>query len=138
MSELWIWTVRDVGAGAEPGGERVDVTGFEVESRDGHKLGKVDEATYETPGSFLVVDTGFWIFGKRRMLPAGVVTDIDPEARTLTVSVDQNAVKGAPDHDDARRDDQAYRDHVGGYFERSQYAGMEGDPLAPTPGTEHR
>jgi len=131
---MWTWTADEMDAGSK----RVDVTGFEVESRDGHKLGTVDEATYDDPGSFLVVDTGFWIFGKRRMLPAGVVTGVDPEAKILTVSVDRDAVRDAPDYDHARRDDEAYRDHVGGYFERSQYATMKGDPLAPTPGTEHR
>ena len=28
---------------------------------------------------YLVVDTGFWIFGKKRLIPAGVVTHVDPD-----------------------------------------------------------
>ena len=56
----------------------VDVSGYDVEATDG-SIGKVDEATYDTGRSYLVVDTGPWIFGKKVMLPAGVVRDIDDE-----------------------------------------------------------
>ena len=52
----------------------VDVSGYEVEASDG-SIGKVDEATYDTGRSYLVVDTGPWIFGKKVMLPAGVVRE---------------------------------------------------------------
>ena len=46
-------------------------TGFGVEAIDG-SIGKVDEATYDTDSSSIVVDTGPWIFGRKVMLPAGV------------------------------------------------------------------
>jgi hypothetical protein len=35
----------------------IDLNGFNVEASDG-KIGKVDEATHEAGGSFIVVDTG--------------------------------------------------------------------------------
>ena len=62
-----IWTFRT----AEPLGD-IDVTGYSVEATDGG-IGKVDEATYEVGGSYLVVDTGPWIFGKKVLLPAGLI-----------------------------------------------------------------
>jgi hypothetical protein len=136
MSDLWDWTVYEVEAAGSPVAG-TDVTGFEVESADGHRIGKVDAATYEAGGSFLVVDTGFWIFGTKRMLPAGLVTAVDPAAETVTVGVDRDAVKGAPDYDEVRRDEQGYRGDLDDYFAGSHYRGMEGDPIAPTPGTEH-
>ncbi|MBD0291736.1 MAG: PRC-barrel domain containing protein, partial [Thermoleophilia bacterium] len=46
-----------------------DVVGFSVEATDGG-IGKVDEATYDVGQSYLVVDTGPWIFGKKVLLPA--------------------------------------------------------------------
>jgi hypothetical protein len=46
-----------------------DLTGYDVEATDGH-IGKIDEATMAEGATCLVVDTGFWIFGKKRMLPA--------------------------------------------------------------------
>jgi len=35
----------------------MDLTGYKVEALDG-SIGKVDEATYATEGSYVVVDTG--------------------------------------------------------------------------------
>ena len=42
----------------------IDLTGFKVEARDGD-IGKIDEATYDVGRSYLVVDTGPWIFGRK-------------------------------------------------------------------------
>jgi hypothetical protein len=76
--EIDIWTFREARLlGTDPM-QGIDLTGFEVEALDG-KIGKVDEATNETGGSYLVVDTGPWIFGKKVMLPAGVIRRIDTE-----------------------------------------------------------
>jgi len=96
----------------------IDLTGFDVEATDGH-IGKVDEATYEGEQGCLVVDTGFWIFGKKRMVPAGVVTKVDPEARTVYVSMTKDQLKGAPDFDaDRHRDEPAkYHEEVGPYYD---------------------
>jgi len=74
----------------------VDLTGFNVEARDG-KIGKVDEATHEAGGSFLVVDTGPWIFGKKVMLPAGMVPRIDPDTETVFVNLTKDEIKNAPE-----------------------------------------
>ena len=46
--------------------------GFEVRAPDG-TIGTVDKATYDIGASYLVVDTGPWIFGKRVLLPAGLI-----------------------------------------------------------------
>jgi hypothetical protein len=47
----------------------MDLQGFSVEAIDGG-IGRVDEATYETAQSYVIIDTGPWIFGKQVMLPA--------------------------------------------------------------------
>ena len=75
-----------------------DVTGWDVEATDGH-IGKVDEATYENRSGCLVVDTGFWIFGKQRLLPGGVVTAIDPDEKKVYVGMSKADIKSAPDYD---------------------------------------
>jgi hypothetical protein len=59
VAELWTYTATTA--------PTVDLTGFKVEALDG-SIGKVDEATNEAGGSFIVVDTGPWIFGKKVML----------------------------------------------------------------------
>ena len=94
-----------------------DITGFDVEATDGH-IGKVDEATYEPSSSCLVVDTGFWIFGKKRMIPAGAVQRIDPDEQKVYVRLTKDQVKDAPDHDEARHiaDEQGYHREVGEHY----------------------
>jgi hypothetical protein len=96
-----------------------DLTGFAVEATDGH-IGKVDEATMADGATCLVVDTGFWIFGKQRMLPAGVVTAIDTDAQQVFVALSKDEVKGAPDYDEAhhRRAEPEYHAEVGPYYDQ--------------------
>jgi len=93
----------------------VDLSGFKVEATDGD-IGKVDEATNEVGGSFIVVDTGPWIFGKKVMLPAGVIRDIDPDTETIFVARTKDEIKNAPEFDEQRYRDQDYRDELGGYY----------------------
>jgi hypothetical protein len=95
-----------------------DLTGFDVEASDGH-IGKIDEATMDEGAACLVVDTGFWIFGKKRMLPAGVVRAIDADARQVQVAMTKDEIKAAPDYDEAhhRRDERGYHDEVAGYYD---------------------
>jgi hypothetical protein len=100
------------------GPEAPDVVGFEVEASDGH-VGRVDEATYETGGSHLVVDVGGWIHEKRRLIPAGVVQRIDSSTRTVHVAMSKDAIKHAPDHDATRHRsaDEGYRDEVSTFYD---------------------
>lgn len=70
--------------------------GFEVEATDGH-IGTVDAMTAEMGAESLVVDTGFWIFGKKRVIPVGVIERIDAESETVYISLSKSEVKGAPD-----------------------------------------
>jgi hypothetical protein len=95
----------------------LDLAGFKVEARDGG-IGKVDEATHEAGGSFIVVDTGPWIFGKKVMLPAGVVRDIDLDTETVFVDATKDEIKNAPEFDEQRYRDQTYRTELGDYYGR--------------------
>ena len=59
--------------------QKLDLVGFDVEATDG-KIGSVDEENNVVGDSYIVVDTGFWIFGKKVMLPASTVTQIATKA----------------------------------------------------------
>ena len=109
--EMWTFAVENPNLDLS----RVDMTGFEVEARDGG-IGKVDEATYEAGGSFIVIDTGPWIFGKKVLLPAGVVRDVDLESKTVYVDLTKEQVKNAPEFDMERYRDAGYRSEVGSYY----------------------
>jgi hypothetical protein len=69
-----------------------DVVGYDVEATDG-TTGKIDEASNEAGSSYLVVDTGFWIFGKKRLIPAGVVRRVDDDERKVHVSMTKDQIK---------------------------------------------
>src|SRR5262245_23334528 len=106
MSDLWTWreTVVYVPPETTPTSpiKGTNVTGFDVEATDGH-IGKVDEATYEVGGSYLVVDTGFWIFGKKRMIPASMADRVDGSDQKVYLRMSKDEVKDAPDFDETRR-----------------------------------
>jgi hypothetical protein len=113
--ELWTFSI------ATPGVDllNTDLTGFKVEARDGG-IGKVDEATHEAGGSFVVVDTGPWIFGKKVMLPAGVIRDVDLDTETIFVDLTKDEIKNAPEFDENRYRDAGYRNELGDYYSRRE------------------
>jgi hypothetical protein len=108
-----LWTYRDLDTT-----KSMDLAGFDVQATDG-EIGKIDEATYDAGASYLVVDTGFWIFGKKRMLPASVVDRIDLDDRRVFVNRTKEQIKNAPDWDPDRYLDETYRSSVGRYYGES-------------------
>ncbi|MGW6567566.1 PRC-barrel domain containing protein [Streptomyces sp. NPDC054975] len=78
--------------------------GFSVEATDG-AIGKVDQHTEEVGRSYLVVDTGPWIFGRRVLLPAGLVAQVDAENETVRLSCARGDVKDAPEFESGRHED---------------------------------
>jgi len=90
-------------------------TGFHIEAIDG-RIGSVDEATYDTDASFIVVDTGPWIFGKKVMVPAGLVSRVDPDERTLYLDLRKEQIKNAPSYETHNRDEPEYRETLGNYY----------------------
>ena len=97
--------------------ETLDVEGLKVEATDGD-IGKVDEATYEVGSSYIVVDTGPWIFGRRVVLPAGAIERIDLDNEKVQVRLTKDQIKNSPelrDTDDYRSEQ--YRTELGTYYD---------------------
>jgi hypothetical protein len=105
-TNVWSYTV------VEP----IEIDGFRVEAVDGH-IGKVDEATYDVGSSYVVVDTGPWIFGRKVLIPAGGVEAIDLDEGTVKVGLTKEQIKDSPEFDpDTFRSDE-YRSRVGDYYD---------------------
>jgi len=118
IAEMWTFTIATPSVDLT----NVDLTGFKVEAVDGG-IGKVDEATHEAGGSFVVVDTGPWIFGKKVMLPAGVVRDVDLDTETIFVNLAKDEIKDAPEFDENTYRSESYRNELSRYYGRSRETG---------------
>ncbi len=99
-----------------------EVTGFDVEATDGH-IGKIDESSFQADNSHIVVDTGFWIFGKKRLIPAGAVSGVDFENKKVMIGLTKDQVKDAPDFERERWDDPTDEIHRSNY---NEYYGPHG------------
>ena len=115
-----IWTYRtDVG-------DVRGIVGYSVEALDGG-IGKIDEATDDLGMSSVVVDTGPWIFGRKVILPAGVVDRVDRDDERVYVNRTKEQIKNAPELGERTIADDAHRDELGRYY-GPEGAGRHDDP----------
>ncbi len=114
-----MWTYRDEvkrgQAGAAPGVDELDFSGYSVETRDG-EAGKVDQAAYEDGRSFLVVDTGPPLLGKKVLVPGALVRRVDQIAESLELEVTKDALESSPEADEERLGDETYLAEVGRHY----------------------
>jgi hypothetical protein len=110
--ELWTF-----GAIAPEGSERIDIDGFTLVEADGEEAGRVVEATYEPGSSCVVIEAGPWLVGRRVLLPAGLISGMDPENETNRAHEGQ--VKESPTSNPDLGDitSQQHRHEVARYFE---------------------
>ena len=92
-----IWTYPDASAWSD-----ADIIGYDVEATDG-SIGKVDESSAVAGSAYVVVDTGFWIFGKKRLIPAGVIDRVDRQNEKVFLRLTKEQVKNAPDFEETHR-----------------------------------
>ena len=92
-----------------------DLIGYGVEAVDG-SIGKIDQTTDETDNAHVVVDTGPWIFGKKRIIPAGAITAVDRENQKVAVQMTKQQIKDAPDLDDTINVDTSNRGAYDDYY----------------------
>jgi hypothetical protein len=108
-------------------GDETDLTGYSIAAIDGH-IGRVDRATHETGTAHLVIDTGPWIFGRRVMLPAGVIERIDTAEKMVYVDRTKDQIKDAPEYHDTLSENADYREELGRYYIGTYMPGPSGTP----------
>ena len=116
----------------------VDLIGFSVEALDG-SIGKIDEASNKVGAGFIVVDTGPWIFGKKVLLPAGVIESYDLDDTVVYVQRTKDEIKNAPEFDPEKMTQRNYREQYGTYYGpggRGYYEGTR--PYSRPIGTRNR
>ena len=118
MADIWTFNDAPDFPTAQPG-EVENITGslagYEVEATDG-AIGRIDVASTAVGRAYMVVDTGHWIFGKQRLVPAGVVKQVSHEARRVFVSCSMQQIKDAPDYSGVDSVDDAHWRRVGDHY----------------------
>jgi hypothetical protein len=105
MTEMWNYRTEVLASGA-------DLVGYSVEATDGG-IGKIDESSVDAGRAYVVVDTGPWIFGKKRMIPAGVIERVDDADEKVYVRLTKDQIKDAPDFEESHR---SRRDEYDSYY----------------------
>lgn len=105
-----VWTYRDSTV------RGLDLSGFEVEARDG-MLGRVERMSSEAMGGYLVVDAGTLApLGGRVLLPAGVIDSVDLDAERVFVRLTRDEIRSAPAYDWQVPFERRHRDEFAAYY----------------------
>lgn len=88
--------------------------GFSVVALDGD-IGKVDEATYDVGASYIVVDTGPWIFGRKVVVPAKAIVRLDIPNEQVFLRLKKDQISDSPQFDE-NADPARRREELGAYY----------------------
>ena len=93
-----------------------DIKGLDVHAgRTDEKIGTIDSALVDESGRlrYFVIDTGFWIFGKKVLLPVGYC-QIDDRARRIyaTGILNKKQVEELPEYSDSTKVNRKYEEQV--------------------------
>lgn len=92
-TENWqAWSFRTMD---ETGLQAENLAGFSVEATDGG-IGEVIQGVTEEGASWIVVDTGPWIFSHQVVLPAGTIDRVDTVEEKVYLDVTKDQVKDSP------------------------------------------
>lgn len=104
--------------------EGKDIKGFGVytEGTD-EKIGNVNDVLVDDEGHFryLVVDLGFWIFGKKVLLPIGRTRIEYNTDRVYAIALTREQAENLPEYNERLTTDYDYEEQVRGVYRNHQY-----------------
>lgn len=112
-----------------------DVKGFGVYTEADEKIGSVSDVLVDEEGHFryLVVDLGFWIFGKKVLLPVGL-SRIDYNAdRVYAINMSRKQAEDLPEFDERTVADFDYEERVRNVYRSSYNTPVAADYAVSTP-----
>ncbi len=93
-----------------------DIKGLDVfAGKTGEKIGSIDSALVDEQGRFryFVLDTGFWIFGKKVLLPVGYCQIDDRERRIYATGIRaKTQLEDLPEYNDDTKINRRYEERV--------------------------
>ena len=99
--------------------DKDDIKGFGVYAQGDDKVGSVEDMLVdEQTGQFryFVVDTGFWVFGKKVLLPVGLATVDYDDKRIYVNGLSKQQVENLPEFGDLEKVDYDYEEQVRGVY----------------------
>jgi uncharacterized protein (TIGR02271 family) len=96
-----------------------DIKNYDVYSDiDDDKIGSVKNIMVDEAGRFryLVVDTGFWIFGKQVLLPVGRSRIVKSDRRVYAVGLTKEQAQNLPEFSEDLNIDRDYEERVTGVY----------------------
>ncbi len=101
-----------------------DIKNFSVYDYTNDKIGSVYDIIVDETGRFryLVIDTGFWIFGKKVLLPVGRASIEYSDKRVYASGLTKEQAENLPEYDEDMTIDYDYEEKV-----RMVYRGVEYD-----------
>ncbi len=127
-----LYKLEDFDPGYQDSFDRNDIKGYDVYAdRNNEKIGSVKNILVDEAGHFryLVVDTGFWIFGKQVLLPIGRSRIDQNDRRIYAVGLTKEQAEQLPEFTDDLKIDEDYEESVRGiYRDRS----VDVPPVAAT------
>ncbi|MEQ8969432.1 MAG: DUF2382 domain-containing protein [Coleofasciculus sp. C1-SOL-03] len=91
-----------------------DIKGYDVYTDREEKIGEVHDALLDETGHFryLVIDTGFWVFGKKVLLPVGNARMDYDRHRVYAIGMTKAQAESLPEYHDNMTIDYDYEERV--------------------------
>ncbi len=98
-----------------------DILNFDVYGQGNDKVGSVKNALVDEDGNFryFIVDTGFWVFGKKVLLPVGMTRIDFDDKRVYAEGLTKKQVEDLPEFSEDLALDRDYEERVRGVYRPS-------------------
>ncbi len=95
-----------------------DIKGYDVYTENEEKIGGVYDALLDESGRFryLVIDTGFWVFGKKVLVPVGRVQMDYDRHRVYVTGMTKQQAENLPEYSENMTVDYDYEERVRSVF----------------------
>ncbi|MGH1392940.1 MAG: DUF2382 domain-containing protein [Trichormus sp.] len=111
-----------------------DIKGLGVYTeRNNEKIGTVNDVLVDEDGHFryLIVDLGFWIFGKKVLLPVGRTRIDRGTDRVYAIGMTREQAENLPEFNERLNLDHDYEEQVRGVYRHPSYSTQPLDTSAP-------
>jgi uncharacterized protein (TIGR02271 family) len=105
--------------------EEINICGFKAVSDTGDKIGSIHDYVIDETDQirYLVVDTGFWIFGKKVLVPVGRIDVRDRDKEVILRGLTKDQVGAMPEYKEGEELTEEYEtDVMDSYYPTQDYA----------------